>query len=105
MTAGDWHNDCGSKTELLQRLILRFVADCLPQVSIIDVCKQLGSPGLKYANDRQCFVREVLGPYLDLLCEIFLFRIDMGNQTGSNLLAVESQVHKAPVCESRNGQP
>src|SRR5262245_34086801 len=101
MTAGAWHDDRGSKSELLQRLILRFVADCLPQVSIIDVCKQLGSPSLKYPNDGQCFVREVLGPYLDLLCEVFLFGIDMGNQTGGDLAAVESQVHKAPVCESR----
>src|SRR5215831_2191405 len=103
MTAGDWHDDRRSKSELLQRLILCFVADGLPKVCIIDVCKQLGSTRLKYANDRQCFVREILGPYLDLLCEVFLFGIDMGNQTGSDLVAVESQVHKAPVCESRNG--
>src|SRR5215813_6892924 len=103
MTARDCHDDRGSKPELLQRLIFRFVGDRFPHVSIIDVCKQLKSPSLKYANNRQSFVLEVFGPYLDLLCEVFFFGIDMGNQTGSDLVAVESQVHKAPVCESRNG--
>src|SRR5262245_19418337 len=105
MTAGNWHDDRGSKPELFYSLIFGFVVGCLPHHFIIDVCKQLGSPRLKYANNGKWFVREVLGAYLDLLGEMFLFRIDVRNQAGSDLVTVESQIYKAPVCESRNGQP
>src|SRR5215510_4481849 len=103
MTARDWHDDRGSKPELLQGLILGFVPDCLPQFLIIDVCKQLGSPGPKNANDREYFIREIFRLYLDLLRQMFLFRVSVGDQTGSDLTAIKSQIHEAPVCECRNG--
>ena len=105
MTARNRDNDCGPEAQLPERFKFLIIADRISQFFLAEIVEQFGCTCLENTDDRQCVARKVFGTNLDLLREILLLGIDVGDQRRADLVTLERKINKAPVGKRRNREP